>query len=116
MLSPSLSSVGAGHALPSRQKPGQSPGHRIGVLIRGATSHYEYVAAEAARGLGDCARRGGCPVTYGVVTAENQEQALERCGGKIGNRGWDAALAAIEMARLSGAISDGEGFSKASRS
>ncbi|MCZ6746249.1 MAG: 6,7-dimethyl-8-ribityllumazine synthase [Acidobacteria bacterium] len=88
----------------------------LGVLIRGATSHYEHVAAEAARGLGDCARRGGCPVTYGVVTAENQEEALERCGGKIGNRGWDAALAAIEMARLSGLISDGEGFSTASHS
>jgi 6,7-dimethyl-8-ribityllumazine synthase len=87
----------------------------LGVLIRGATSHYEYVAAEAARGLGECARRGGCPVIYGVVTAENQEQALERCGGKMGNRGWDAALAAIEMARLSGEIAGGEGSSAAGR-
>lgn len=87
----------------------------LGVLIRGATSHYEQVAAEAARGLGDCARRGGCPVTYGVVTAENQEQALERCGGKAGNRGWDAALAAIEMARLSTEIAAGNGSSTAGR-
>jgi 6,7-dimethyl-8-ribityllumazine synthase len=72
----------------------------LGVLIRGATSHYEQIAAEAARGIGDCSRHGGCPVIYGLVTAENQEQALERCGGKAGNRGWDAALAAVEMARL----------------
>ena len=88
----------------------------LGVLIRGATSHYEHVAAEAARGLGECSRHGGCPVTYGVVTAENQEQALERCGGKTGNRGWDAALAAIEMARLTSELAGGEGRSASGRS
>jgi len=78
----------------------------LGVLIRGATTHYDQVANEAARGLGDCSRQGGCPVAYGVVTAENQEQALERCGGKAGNRGWDAALAAMEMARLMATIDE----------
>lgn len=88
----------------------------LGVLIRGATSHYEHVAAEAARGIGDCSRNGGCPVTYGVVTAENQEQALERCGGKAGNRGWDAALAAIEMARLCADIAGSEESSTAGQS
>jgi 6,7-dimethyl-8-ribityllumazine synthase len=78
----------------------------LGVLIRGATTHYDQVAAETVRGLGNCSRHGGCPVVYGVVTAENQEQALERCGGKAGNRGWDAALAAVEMARLMSAIDE----------
>jgi 6,7-dimethyl-8-ribityllumazine synthase len=77
----------------------------LGVLIRGATTHYDQIAAEMARGLGECSRHGGCPVIYGVVTAENQDQAMDRCGGKAGNRGWDAAVAAIEMARLVGAMS-----------
>ena len=86
----------------------------LGVLIRGATTHYDQVAAETARGLGECSRHGNCPVAYGVVTAENQEQALERCGGKAGNRGWDAALAAIEMARLLAAV-DGSGKTGGSR-
>jgi len=88
----------------------------LGVLIRGATSHYEHVAAEAARGIGQCAGSGRCPVTYGVVTADNQEQALERCGGKAGNRGWDAALAAIEMARLADALAAGGDGAKGSSS
>ncbi len=58
--------------------------------------------------VSECARRGGTPVIYGVVTAENQDQALERCGGKTGNRGWDAALAAVEMARLLRTLSGGQ--------
>ncbi|MFQ5766916.1 MAG: 6,7-dimethyl-8-ribityllumazine synthase [Acidobacteriota bacterium] len=73
----------------------------LGVLIRGATSHYDLVAAEVCRGIGELSRSGGPPVVYGVVPAESQDQALERCGGKLGNRGWDAALSALEMARLS---------------
>ncbi len=72
----------------------------LGVLIRGATSHYEQIAAQVARGLESASGRNGVPVIYGIVTAENQEQAMERCGGKAGNRGWDAALSAVEMAHL----------------
>ena len=78
----------------------------LGVLIRGATSHYERIAAEASRGIGEAGLKSGRPVIYGIVTAENQEQALERCGGKAGNRGLDAALAAVEMANLRRALSD----------
>ena len=80
----------------------------LGVLIRGATSHYDLIAAEATRGLGDVAREFGLPVIDGIVTAENQEQALARCGGKAGNRGWDAALAAVEMASLLARLSSGD--------
>ena len=76
----------------------------LGVLIRGATSHYDQIAQEMTRGLAAAGREHGIPVTYGVVTAENQEQAMERCGGKAGNRGWDAALAAVEMANLMTAL------------
>lgn len=76
----------------------------LGVLIRGATSHYDQIAREMTRGLATAGREHGVPVAYGVVTAENQEQALERCGGKAGNRGWDAALAAVEMANLMTAL------------
>jgi 6,7-dimethyl-8-ribityllumazine synthase len=87
----------------------------LGVLIRGATTHYDQIAAETARGLGACNRHGSCPVVYGVVTAESQEQALERCGGKAGNRGWDAALAGIEMARFLAAVDDGGKTSRTRR-
>lgn len=76
----------------------------LGVIIRGATSHFEFIAAEAARGIGEAGRAGGAPVIYGIVTADTQEQALERCGGKAGNRGRDAAVAAIEMAHVLGAL------------
>jgi 6,7-dimethyl-8-ribityllumazine synthase len=76
----------------------------LGVLIRGGTSHYEQIAAEVSRGLGEAARTGGPVIIYGLVTAESQEQAMERCGGKLGNRGWDAALGAVEMANLARAI------------
>jgi len=72
----------------------------LGVIIRGATSHYDHLCEEVTRGLGVAAEECGIPVTYGVVTAENLEQALERCGTKAGNKGWDAALAAVEMAAL----------------
>lgn len=72
----------------------------LGVLIRGETPHFDHVASVAARGLSDAAVSSGLPVAFGVVTAESSEQAAERAGGKMGNRGWDAALSAIEMARL----------------
>jgi 6,7-dimethyl-8-ribityllumazine synthase len=72
----------------------------IGAIIRGATPHFEFVAAEAAKGIAQVGLRTGMPVIYGVLTADTIEQAIERAGTKAGNRGADAALAAIEMANL----------------
>jgi 6,7-dimethyl-8-ribityllumazine synthase len=72
----------------------------LGCVIRGETSHFDQVAAEVSRGVAQAALDTGRPVTFGVVTAENLEQAIERAGAKGGNRGWDAALAAIEMVAL----------------
>ena len=84
----------------------------LGCVIRGATPHFDYVAGEAARGIAAAGRDTGVPVIFGVLTTENLEQALERAGTKAGNRGWDAALAALEMAdlmrRLSGPGGPGE--------
>lgn len=70
----------------------------LGVLIRGETAHFDLIAAQVARGLASLAEQSLVPVIFGVLTAENVEQAIERAGGKHGNRGWDAALAAIETA------------------
>jgi len=72
----------------------------LGVVIRGATPHFEYVAAEVSKGVARCSMETGVPVIFGIVTADTIEQAVERSGTKAGNRGWDAALAAIEMAKL----------------
>lgn len=72
----------------------------LGVLIRGETPHFDLIAAEVTRGLGSIAYDTGVPVSFGVLTAETTEQAMERAGGKLGNRGWDAALSAIEMANV----------------
>jgi len=80
----------------------------LGVVIRGATPHFDLVAGEAARGLAAAARDGGIPVSFGVVTADTLEQAAERCGSKMGNKGWDAAQAAVEMANLGEAFLPGE--------
>ena len=67
---------------------------------RGETAHFELVAGEAAAGIREAAEATGVPVTFGVLTTETLEQALDRAGGKHGNKGWDAATAAIEMASL----------------
>jgi 6,7-dimethyl-8-ribityllumazine synthase len=72
----------------------------IGCVIRGETSHYQQVCAEVARGIASVALEAGLPVTFGVLTTENLHQAIERAGAKGGNKGWDAALAAIEMVSL----------------
>jgi len=72
----------------------------LGVLLRGETPHFDLIAAEVTRGLGETARISGVALGFGILTAESSEQALDRAGGKMGNRGWDAAQAAIEMARL----------------
>jgi 6,7-dimethyl-8-ribityllumazine synthase len=76
----------------------------LGVVIRGETSHYDLVAGEAARGVAAVHATSGVPASFGVVTAENLEQALDRAGGKAGNKGADAALAAVEMVSLLRAI------------
>ncbi len=72
----------------------------LGVVIRGATPHFDYVAGECAGGVAAAARESGVPVIFGVVTADTLEQATERCGTKMGNKGADAASAAVEMANL----------------
>ncbi len=80
----------------------------IGCVIRGETPHFEYVAGEAARGIGEVARESGLPVTFGVITADTLEQAQARAGGTVGNKGREAMLAAIEMATLFAQLGGGE--------
>ena len=72
----------------------------LGVVIRGATAHFDYVAGQCAAGLADVARESGIPVSFGVLTTETIEQAMERAGTKAGNKGADAALSAVELANL----------------
>lgn len=72
----------------------------LGAVIKGATPHFEYVSNQMARGLADVMRETGIPVSFGVITADDLEQAIERAGTKQGNKGADAALAAIEMANV----------------
>lgn len=72
----------------------------LGAVIRGETPHFEYVAGEAARGIQQVALDSGVPCIFGVLTTDSLEQALDRAGGKHGNKGWDAATAAVEMASL----------------
>jgi 6,7-dimethyl-8-ribityllumazine synthase len=76
----------------------------LGCVIRGGTPHFEYVAGEATRGLGIVARESRVPVSLGVLTTDTVDQALERAGTKAGNKGWDAALSALEMADLYGRL------------
>lgn len=72
----------------------------LGCVIRGATAHFDYVAGEAAKGIGNVALSAEIPVIFGVLTTDTIEQAIERAGTKSGNKGFDAAMAAIEMANL----------------
>ena len=72
----------------------------LGAVIRGETPHFEYVAGEASRGLAEASRDSEIPVGFGLLTCDTMEQALARCGGQHGNKGWDAALAALQMADL----------------
>ncbi|MBI3793567.1 MAG: 6,7-dimethyl-8-ribityllumazine synthase [Nitrospinae bacterium] len=72
----------------------------LGAIIRGETSHYEHLAAEVTKGISSIAVNAPVPVVYGVVTTESVEQAVDRAGGKAGNRGWDAAMTALEMMDL----------------
>lgn len=72
----------------------------LGAVIRGATPHFDYVAAEVSKGVAHVGLETGIPVIFGVLTTDNIEQAIERAGTKGGNKGFDAAMAAIEMANL----------------
>lgn len=72
----------------------------LGALVRGETPHFDYIAAECAKGLAQVALQHKLPVVFGVLTCDTMEQALDRAGGKGGNKGWEAAASAIEMAQL----------------
>ena len=72
----------------------------LGAVIRGDTPHFDYVAGEAVKGIGHVAAESGVPVSFGVLTCNTLEQAIDRAGAKSGNKGFDAAMAAIEMANL----------------
>ena len=76
----------------------------LGAVIRGSTPHFDYVAAEVAKGVAAAAAASGLPVVFGVLTTDTIEQAIERAGTKAGNKGWDAAVTAIEMANLARAL------------
>ena len=73
----------------------------LGAVIRGSTPHFDYVASEVAKGVAQVGLESGMPVIFGVITSDTLEQAIERAGSKAGNKGWQAAAAAIEMADLS---------------
>jgi 6,7-dimethyl-8-ribityllumazine synthase len=78
----------------------------IGCVIRGSTPHFDYVAGEAAKGCAQASMTTGVPVAFGVLTTDSIEQAVERAGTKAGNKGWDAALSAIEMVSLDRALEE----------
>jgi 6,7-dimethyl-8-ribityllumazine synthase len=72
----------------------------LGAVIRGETAHFDHVAGQAARGIQQVCLETGVPVAFGVLTTDTMEQALDRAGGKHGNKGWDAAMAAMQMASV----------------
>src|SRR3972149_7104478 len=71
----------------------------LAAVIRGQTPHFEYIAAEVTKGIASIQLKLGVPIAYGIITSDNLEQAIERAGTKLGNKGWDAAISAIEMAK-----------------
>lgn len=76
----------------------------LGAVIRGATPHFDYIAAEVSKGIAQINLATGIPTIFGVLTTDTIEQAIERAGTKVGNKGWDAALSAIEMVQLQSQI------------
>lgn len=78
----------------------------LGAVIRGATSHFEFVASEVSKGIANVSLETGTPIIFGVLTTENIEQAIERAGTKAGNKGFEAATTAIEMVNLLGDMND----------
>ncbi|MFQ5602031.1 MAG: 6,7-dimethyl-8-ribityllumazine synthase [bacterium] len=83
----------------------------LGAIIRGQTPHFDYIAAEATKGIAQVALSSGIPTAYGLITSDSLEQAIERAGTKAGNKGWDAALSGLEMADLFEQL-DGQQLSK----
>jgi len=81
----------------------------LGAVIRGSTPHFDYVASEVTKGIAQVSLQTGIPVTFGVLTTDSIEQAIERAGTKAGNKGWEAAVSAIEMVSLASAL-DGAGL------
>jgi 6,7-dimethyl-8-ribityllumazine synthase len=79
----------------------------LGAVIRGGTPHFDYIASEVVRGIGSAAQSSQCAVSFGVLTCDTVEQAIERAGTKAGNKGAEAAAACVEMASLNGKISQG---------
>ncbi|MBD2846812.1 6,7-dimethyl-8-ribityllumazine synthase [Paenibacillus sp. IB182496] len=80
----------------------------LGAVIRGSTPHFDYVCSEVAKGVAAISLKTGVPTIFGVLTTDSIEQAVERAGTKAGNKGWEAAATAIEMANLTRAITSGE--------
>jgi 6,7-dimethyl-8-ribityllumazine synthase len=80
----------------------------LGAVIKGETDHYEHVAAGAANGAAQASMAAGVPVIFGILTCDNLEQAMNRAGGKSGNKGFDAAMTAIEMVNLLGQLPEAE--------
>ncbi len=76
----------------------------LGAVIRGATPHFEYISSQVARGIASVALESQIPVAFGVITTDTLEQAIERAGAKSGNKGWDAAVSAMEMVNLAKAL------------
>jgi len=72
----------------------------LGTIIRGETPHFDYIAGEVTKGIATLNMEGGAPVVYGIITADTTDQAIERAGTKMGNKGWDAALTGLELADL----------------
>ncbi len=72
----------------------------LGTVIRGATPHFEYISAEVSKGIASASLETGIPIAFGIITSDTIEQAVERAGTKSGNKGWDAAITAIEMAQV----------------
>lgn len=88
------------------QKKGVDAIIALGAVIRGSTPHFDYVAAEVTKGIAAVALQTGLPVTFGILTTDSIEQAIERAGTKHGNKGWEAAVSAIEMLALGAALDD----------
>jgi 6,7-dimethyl-8-ribityllumazine synthase len=78
----------------------------LGAVIRGSTPHFEYVSAEVSKGVAQVSLESGIPVIFGVITTDTLEQAIERAGTKSGNKGWSAAVAAMEMADLVASVAN----------
>jgi 6,7-dimethyl-8-ribityllumazine synthase len=79
----------------------------LGAVIRGSTPHFDYVCAEASKGIAQVSMESGLPVIFGILTTDTIEQAIERAGTKAGNKGWDSAVAAVEMANLMETVEKG---------